>query len=457
MLIAASAANADAPAGYAVVTTTDYGQALFAQKPDLAGYFDARPVVKGAYEDSKTHQSGGAIFTATLKGQPMKGVISCKLLDKGAAITVIYCRIDTPQAEWAKLSAEPDAPANPSASAAPDASAGGSPQVYQFPDGSGTISLAPGWQTQAPSAIGPIAIKGPADQNVFIGSSVTVQTPESPMLRMLQQNQDRIRQSGGTPPLLLVAEFTDPVQAMKDLTAQLSQFSQANGGPSVNIDQIISQQDTPTILRNGKAAIVSWKCTRTLNGVSKQYQGSQKIQIAPIGQGASWMYLTTGFTTPVETFDQDKVAIFAMIRSLNVNQQAAEQIMQQRQQQQMSAIQQQGAASSAALKANADAFQQQQDQRFADNQERQAETQAGYDQHNQQFQSDELAKARNKDNQVEQILGYRTVYDTQTGLSTTADLSDVTSVVNSLNQAALDPNRFVQIPLRDQQDPGPGQ
>jgi hypothetical protein len=123
----------------------------------------------------------------------------------------------------------------------------------------------------------------------------------------------------------------------------------------------------------------------------------------------------------------------------------------------MTMIKQQGADIAARQQSEYEQFQQKQAQDFADGQARHDAQEAGYAEHNAQFQQDELQKARNKDNVVEQIQGYRTVYDTQTGLSTTADLNDVTGVVNSLNAAALDPNRFIQIPLRDQQDPIPGQ
>jgi hypothetical protein len=54
-----------------------------------------------------------------------------------------------------------------------------------------------------------------------------------------------------------------------------------------------------------------------------------------------------------------------------------------------------------------------------------------------------LARSRGNATRVEAILGTRTVYDTVTGESDCADLADVSGVVNSLNQAAFDPNRFV--------------
>ncbi len=164
----------------------------------------------------------------------------------------------------------------------------------------------------------------------------------------------------------------------------------------------------------------------------------------------------TGFTSPVDSFEHDRPIMFAMIKSITANPEMISQRMQERNDQQMAMIKQQGAASSAALQASHDQFMRDQAQRFANGQAEHAEQEAGYAAHNQQFRDDQLQKSRNKDDQVEHILGYRTVYDTQTGLSTTADLSNVNGVVDSLNQAALDPNRFIQIPLRDEQDPTPG-
>jgi hypothetical protein len=119
----------------------------------------------------------------------------------------------------------------------------------------------------------------------------------------------------------------------------------------------------------------------------------------------------------------------------------------------MAMIKQQGEVENAQLNANHQAFMQQQQQQFDTHEAQMAQNDAARDARNQQFSDYENQRSRNKDNQVEQILGYREVYDTQTGLSANVDLNDVNGVVNALNQAALDPNRFVQIPLRDLQDP----
>jgi hypothetical protein len=100
-------------------------------------------------------------------------------------------------------------------------------------------------------------------------------------------------------------------------------------------------------------------------------------------------------------------------------------------------------------------FQADQQRRYDEHNEQMAVTQAGYDAHNQQFNDYELQRSRHAADFNESILGTRTVYDTVTGQSGYANLTDVNGVVDSLNQAALDPNRFVQIPLRDQLYPLP--
>src|SRR5208283_4786219 len=96
--------------------------------------------------------------------------------------------------------------------------------------------------------------------------------------------------------------------------------------------------------------------------------------------------------------------MFAMIRSVQVNQEVAAQRMRELNQQQMAIIKQQGDASAAALQASHDQLQRDQDQRFANGQALHAQQEAGYARHNEQFQTDELQKARNKDDVVEHIL-----------------------------------------------------
>ena len=78
----------------------------------------------GAYEDAKDGKSAGALFTAVLNGQNVKGFISAKATDQVTTVMVIYGRADTPAAEWSKLTAKAPAPA-PAAAAPAGQTAGG--------------------------------------------------------------------------------------------------------------------------------------------------------------------------------------------------------------------------------------------------------------------------------------------------------------------------------------------
>jgi hypothetical protein len=197
----AAPAEKGAPAGYSVAVSTDSGKSLVTQKPnktsvkaaleatlpDLAGYFDQRPAIGSAYQNAKDTSSGGATFSSTLDGHAVRGIISVKLQDGGAKVAIVFGRADAPKSEWEKLMAAPaqqastTAPANAGqASGAPASNA--ALTEYDYPDGTGSIGLPEGWTTQAQSAAGGVAIRGPANQVIFVHNAVTVQTPDSPIV-----------------------------------------------------------------------------------------------------------------------------------------------------------------------------------------------------------------------------------------------------------------------------------
>jgi FKBP-type peptidyl-prolyl cis-trans isomerase len=172
------------------------------------------------------------------------------------------------------------------------------------------------------------------------------------------------------------------------------------------------------------------------------------------------MWLATSRAAPKSTFDSDEPLMMAMCKTFKVNQERAQQVAEAENKQMQQFSQQMAQQSQQQLEANARQFQEnQQTQQNIYQQQHDAQME-GYAQHNQQWQSDELQKQRNAADFIETIKGTRTVYDTQTGQSGTAELTSVTGVVNQLNADALDPNRFVQIPLRDEMYPippgGPG-
>jgi hypothetical protein len=469
----------DAPAGCIVVTTTDMGKALSMQKdgvasvqaaleatfPDLDRYFGTRPVIGSAYQDAKDPKSGGATFSTTFNGQPVKGIISCKLNDKGAAVAVIYARADSSKAQWEALEAPPTSSA--AAPAQVNAAVAAQPAFplheFDFADGTGSLELADGWATKSQTCINPVLILGPAQQNIVLNNSVMVETPDSPMQRVKKQNQQMMAQmaanarAAGRPapppmpqgPPSLVSPYLEPVDALKALMPQFSKMSEFNHGPSSALDRIISAKDAPCFNPKGKGAIISYAYTQTTNGQPEHFRRAIYLQTYPMNAGM-WVWLVTGVAAPDATFDQDRALMFAMQNSLKINQPRWTQALNAQSQQNMQMITQMGQQESQALAANAKQFQDDQDTRNSIYQQQHDAQMDGYAQHNQQWAADETQKQRNAADFIETIKGTRTIYDTQTGAVGSADLNYATGVVDSLNQAALDPNRFVQIPLRDE-------
>ena len=141
--------------------------------------------------------------------------------------------------------------------------------------------------------------------------------------------------------------------------------------------------------------------------------------------------------------------MFAMMNSLKINQATFTQNLNAQTQTNIHNTQVLGAAENAQLQATAQMGRDNMNTQNAIYQQQHQAQMDGYAQHNAQWAADETQKQRNAADFIETIQGTRLVYDTQTGGSGYANLSDVTGVVDSLNQAALDPNRFVQVPLRD--------
>src|ERR1700722_12119908 len=209
---ASSSTSSDAPIGYTIAASTDSGKSFTTQKsnvatveaallatlPDLAAYFDTHPTIGSAYQDAHDSTTGGTTFSATLNGQPVRGIISCKLHDGGASIAVVYGRTDAPKADWEKLmkppaqqTAAPDAASSGAASANASSQSAAAPAAadpvpgtppgasnpgvslseYDYADGTGSVGLVNGWTTQCQSALDPAPIIGPADQVVVLHNS----------------------------------------------------------------------------------------------------------------------------------------------------------------------------------------------------------------------------------------------------------------------------------------------
>jgi hypothetical protein len=480
---ASPAISADAPPGYTLVTSVGSGKSLTTEKPqiakmndalvatftDLAAYFGDRPVLGTAFLAVKDSTSGNATFTATYDGAAIRGIISCKL-QEGAAISVIFLRSDAPKGDWEKLMAQSALKlASPAAATAAQSTFSAVPDAnialkeYDYPDGTGSIGLADGWTTHSPSAALPCFIAGPAGQTVVLHASVNVNTPDSIAARQYQQyeqqSQNAIRTNAiyrlkPIPPIL-IAPFADPVTDVPLMVEQFSEGSQFNHGPTLTFEKINSSHDIPCSLPGGKGAFVSSDYTRTLDGQSTLIREESQVIVCPIAQ-TTWMWdVLCSVAAPDATFDRDLPTMLAIAKSEKGNAEQIQKTVQGIGNARMAAGAQTLKDAAAARQASFEDFQQSQQMRQNIHDQQQAQTQAGYDDINRAANEHEYARSRQDADQVEAIIGTRTVYDTITGESGYANLTDVNAVVDSLNQEALDPNRFVQIPLRDQLYPLP--
>src|SRR5579872_22996 len=163
--------SSNAPPGYSVAASTDVGKAWVTKKSgittvtaaleatfsDLAKFFNSRIVIKGAFEDTRDHLSGAASFTSTFAGQPIVGLVTCKIEGSEDKMSVTYCLASATPADWAKLNtAATPKPAFPAVKLT----------RFDFPDGTGSVGIADGWTLKNSSLVDPLYVTGPAGQSM---------------------------------------------------------------------------------------------------------------------------------------------------------------------------------------------------------------------------------------------------------------------------------------------------
>jgi hypothetical protein len=428
----ATSRAADLPDGYKLVTSTDAGQTLTTHKPatqsvlavlqsvlpDLSHYFDGKPRIAGAYEDARDHRSGGASFTAMMKGEPVKGLVSCKLSDQGVGVAVIYAKATATADDWKKLTA-----------ATPGTTLEGPPlHAYNFPDGTGSVGLAQGWTTKAGSCNGGFVITGQADQQVTVGYTVSACTPNSVDVRQHQQMNALARQMGGlqTPMNTFIAPLTDPADVLSNLMPQISKRSQQHNGPAFALDNVKQVREIQAGAPGGKAALCRYGITISAQGQQKHREVLARVGLEPLGKGDFLLHVTSA-AAPDATFQQDLPTMMAMIGSFRPN--------------------------IAVISGQVHQQMENQSRWFDAQQASSKELSAAYDDYNKDIARNSTIQSRSNDNEDEIIRGVRTVEDTRTGEKQSVDLGNVDQIVDRLNYN--EPGRYRQIPLRDEVDPLP--
>ena len=201
-------------------------------------------------------------------------------------------------------------------------------------------------------------------------------------------------------------------------------MSQSRGGPSIVLDQILETETVPAQLPGGQAQRIYFSSDHSQNGQTVHRRAWAQMECYPVGSG-TWGIYCSEVSSPDASFDRDLPTMVAIAKSWKLN----DSVVQQHTQQNIAA----------------------QNQAFAAFEQSMREKQDAFDSYLKSVQHNELIQERSNANFDEVIRGYRTVYDTETGQRTSADLGNVNEIVNSLNE--YDPGRYVQIPLRDEEFP----
>lgn len=169
---------------------------LAALRMGVEGYFDAPPVITAAFADA-SDENLQAAFTARLGGVPVRGVMAIQMRGDGGRATLIFDRWAAFPRTFARLSQAGGQPGGGRGAPAPVQLT-----PTQLPDGSGRISLPPGWRILN-SYKGAVDAAGPNGETMSLGGTMAVNDPRV----------------GRLYPTVPTADFGDPVRALRDVAA----------------------------------------------------------------------------------------------------------------------------------------------------------------------------------------------------------------------------------------------
>jgi hypothetical protein len=462
-----------AASGFSVLGSESAGQTLFiklgatptlesaiVQTADALGkLFGAKPAVSGAFANPPANTRGGALFTAALNGSPVRGWIFCSIVKSGAnsaaTATVVYAAASASPADISNLFAFMPADLKM--------------ETHQFPDGSGSVDLPPGWTTKQQSLSFGVQIDGPAGQTVVMGNNILVNTPDGLMARTAQQNyqtqlniyqmqlqayQQNVAARQRYPNILALKEPVKPSppdfdrgmpgiifcrycqgaqEVLQYLYPEMERKGQKAGTPYVSLDKVIEvvPADPNPLITNDKAGVAYIALTVHDGATVKPMRALNRIETYPVQDGSSlWSAGFNVMRAPDATFDADLPVMNAIMTSFKLNMDVVNKQIQDN----GAAVRKMGEDSERQLLKQAHDFNVQQAENF--------------NRFENQMAAQSQARHDASSDFIEYIKGVRDVYDTRTGQMTQVDLSDVHGVVNGMNAAALDPNRFVEIPLR---------
>jgi hypothetical protein len=455
---------------FSVLGSTHTGKTLFIKLPtaqtlesaitqtadELGNVCDGKPALTGAFANAQTKTQGGAILTAKLKGADIRGVIFCGVGPEGGSATVIIATADAPKDDVATLFGFMPAPIKL--------------QTHNFPDGSGSVGLPDGWTTPDQSASFGFTAIGPAGQSVGFAHTAVMYYPNSSIVRMAQQtyaiqmqnynNQERqyqqlvafYQQHPGGPeprepkmpvapnpdpniefPYMNFCRYCDGAEDVLKYWYPISEAKQKRAGKGFSeLDKIIEvlPADPNPLIPNSKSGVAYFAISDHVGDNVKHMLVLNRMTTCPVVEGECWQVSFSNMRAPEATFRRDLPLMNAIMNSVKLD---------------MDVVNGQIAAAGAAVrKASAD-FE---NQLLRSNREFQQQQEDNFNNFESQIAAQEQAVHDSSSDFIEYVRGVRDVYDTQTGQMESVDLFNSNAIVQGMNDAANDPNRFVQIPLR---------
>jgi hypothetical protein len=357
---------------------------------EVASFFDGRrPSSVGGFRDAGDQRAEVA-FRATLRGSPVAGVAYAIV---GGGTGTAGVAFDTPRMLGQSLPRLMQL-AGGGAGAPPEAALNW--RETAFPDGSGWLNLPDGWQVTFAHK-GMITAKGP--HGVFDrGIHLQVYT------RAAAYSATQVWSYLGVPMPFspIVAEPTDPVSALKEITPQMGAVSQQIGLPPERILRVIEAAPAPPPAGFSQAAFIDYE----LEVGGLRCRRLAHVLLGNLFSDGTWLYYFSQATSRAEAFAQNLPVLVQIWGSSRT----ADWVVQETIDKALDSLREIGEI------------------------------------HRQTAQNRERSQQRIHDKWTEVIRGTRIIEDTDTGRRTDVNLGWSTEIVTTLNRYE-GYNRYREIPL----------
>ena len=267
---------------------------------EVTGFFDGgRPQILGGFRDTEDRRVE-TVFRATLRGAPVAGMAYAVV---AAGTGTVGFAFDSPRAIAQAL---PRLIQLTGGGSGPVSASALNWREVSFPDGSGWMKLPDGWViTSAQKGI--VEARGPQGFLVRgLWAPVYTRAAAQAAVRMTTQ-QSRYLGVPLPPFVGLVADPTDPVSVLRELTPQFNVLTRQSGMPPENILRIVEVAPAPQPAGVppspgvSQAAFLDYE----LEWGGVRYRRIALLTLGTVIPGGTWIVVLSHVMSPVESFAQN--------------------------------------------------------------------------------------------------------------------------------------------------------